>query len=80
MEFVKGFFREDSKESMTRLVFFMSVLAAIGLCYGSMLILALTGKDYTSQAALLSSLLLGSSTVAKISQKGKESLPNPKEQ
>lgn len=78
MEFLKGFFRENTQESMTRLVYFLSVMSSITICYGTIAFLFVYAKDYTSQAALISGILLSSSTLAKVTQKGKEA-PQPKE-
>ena len=72
IEFIKGFFRENATESSTRLILIISAMTANAICITSTTMFFLTGKDYSSQAALLAGLLLGVSTTAKVVQKNKE--------
>lgn len=59
MDFIKGFFSEDSNSSMTRLCCFLCVITAC--------VLAIIGRD-----AILVGTLLGAGLTAKVSQKIKE--------
>lgn len=72
IEFIKNFFKEDTKESSTRLVLILSSLTANLICLSSTIMFFRTGKDFSTQAALLSGLLLGVSSTAKVMSKNKE--------
>lgn len=78
IEFLKNFFREGTQESSTRLVLIISAMSANLICLASTAMYFYTSKDYSSQAALLSGLLLGVASSAKVISKGKEA-PTQKE-
>lgn len=70
--FLAGFFRENTAESMTRLCFFLSVMTSIMLSWGAVILYWQTGKDIFGQITVLAGMFLGAGTTAKLAQKGKE--------
>ena len=74
INFLAGFFRENAPESMTRATLFFAASVANIICLSTLIIYFYSdGKlDFSSQAALLSGLLLSSSGTMKILQKAKE--------
>jgi len=72
IEFIKNFFREDTKESSTRLVLILSAITANIVVILTTIFFFKTGKDFSSQAALLSGILLGIATTSKVMSKSKE--------
>lgn len=79
MEFIKNFFRDNTSESSARLVLIMSAVNVNLMCLMTMLFYFETGKDFSSQCALLSGILLGFAGTFKAIQKGKENPNNLKE-
>lgn len=81
IEFIKGFFKESSSESMTRLTLFITCINVNAMCACCLLVFVQTdGKlDYSSQSALLSGLLLAAFVTNKVLQKGKENPTTNKE-
>lgn len=79
MNFIMGFFSEKSEFSMTRLNLFWSGVVVNLMCLTTCgMYFYSEGKwDFTSQCAILSSLLLGTSMSGKILQKGKENPNQP---
>lgn len=78
LEFIKGFFAENSPYSMTRLNLFWSGIVVNAMCITTLIMYFYSeGKwDFTSQCAILSSLLLGTSMSGKIIQKKQENASN----
>ena len=78
MNFIMGFFSENSHYSMTRLNLFWSGIVVNAMCITTLIMYFVTeGKqDFTSQCAILSSLLLGTSMSGKIIQKKQENASN----
>jgi uncharacterized membrane-anchored protein len=72
INFIKGFFQESAAESSTRLVLIMSAANANLMCLLCLYIYQQTGKDYSSQTALLAGILLGIAATNKAVQKNKE--------
>jgi biotin transporter BioY len=71
-DFLIGFFKEGSQESSTRLVMIICAANANVICFSTMAMYFICGKDFSSQAAILSSLLLGIAGGVKVASKGKE--------
>ena len=76
IEFIKNFFREDAKESSTRLQLIMCATTANLCVIATTYFFFKTGKDFSSQCALLSGILLGVASVTKTASKSKELTAN----
>lgn len=70
--FLGNFFRENTAESMTRLLFFMGTLNSILISWASIAAFVFFNKNFFSEAVMLSTLFLGAGATTKILQKGKE--------
>ena len=72
MEFIKGFFREDSKESMMRLAVFIVCSGSILAFLISVVGFLINGRNCIVSAGSVSLSLISAVIIGKVKQKGKE--------